>query len=388
MFPQSVEPAQALDLFAPVTLGRLTLPNRFVRAATWEGLAGEDGKVTPELTRLLVRLARGGVGLVITGHAYVLKQGQASPWQLGAHDQSMGPGLAALAEAAHAAGGKIAVQLAHAGRTAVGKLTGIEALGPSDGEGVRAMTGSEIEEAVQAFARAAALCRDCGMDAVEIHAAHGYLLSQFLSPAYNARTDEYGGSLENRARALLNVVRRARLAVGEDFPVLVKINSEDCLPGGLTVDEAAVVASWLGPAGADAVELSGGTGDSGRLGPVRQVRIKSVSDEGYFRQAAARVRAACGLPLILVGGVRSLEASSELVAEGVCDAVSLCRPFIREPELVARWKSGDRRPSACVSDSFCFRPAMAGEGIYCLTEKRRREKAAKSRAAETGKAEG
>ncbi|GAB6038478.1 NADH:flavin oxidoreductase [Fundidesulfovibrio butyratiphilus] len=381
MFPDPLKSVPCVDMFAPVTLGRLTLPNRFVRAATWEGLAAEDGRVTPELTRLLVRLAEGGVGLVITGHAYVLKQGQASPWQLGAHDPAMRPGLTDLAGAVRAAGAKIAVQLAHAGKAAVTALSGCEALGPSDGEGFRAMTVVEIERTVRAFATAAALCRECGFDAVEIHAAHGYLLSQFLSPAYNARTDDYGGGLENRARALLDVVRGVRRSVGDDFPVLVKINSEDCLPGGFSVDEAARVASWLGPAGADAVELSGGTGDSGRLGPVRQLRIKSPGDEGYFRRAAARVRAECDLPLLLVGGIRSLEAASELVAEGVCDAVSLCRPLIREPDLVARWKSGDRRPSACVSDSFCFRPAMAGEGISCLTEKRQREKAARARAA-------
>lgn len=385
MPPSSIESVESAsspspDLFAPVTLGRLTLPNRFVRAATWEGLAADDGQVTPELTRLLVRLAKGGVGLIVTGHAYVLRQGQASPWQLGAHDPAMGPGLAGLARAVHEAGGKIAVQLAHAGKAALANLSGAEVLGPSDGEGFRAMTGAEIDAAARAFATAAALCRDRGFDAVEIHAAHGYLLSQFLSPAYNARSDEYGGSLENRARLLLDVVARVRLAVGRDFPVLVKINSEDCLPGGLTVDEAARLAAWLGPAGADAVELSGGTGDSGRLGPVRQLRVRSVEDEGYFRRAAEKIRAVCDTPLILVGGIRSLEAAHELIANRVCDAISLCRPLIREPDLVARWKSGDTRPSACVSDSFCFRPAMAGQGISCLTETRQREKAARARA--------
>jgi 2,4-dienoyl-CoA reductase-like NADH-dependent reductase (Old Yellow Enzyme family) len=364
-------------MFQPVALGQLTIDNRFVRSATWEGMATEDGSVTEKLTRTLVRLAKGGMGLVVTGHAYVLKQGQAGPWKLGVHHPSMKPGLTGLTAAVHEAGGKIAAQLAHAGKLANVELSGAEALGPSDGEGFRAMTGAEIDSTVEAFARAAHLCRESGFDAVQIHAAHGYLLSQFLSPYYNKRSDAHGGSLENRARFLLAVVRRVRLAVGPEYPVLCKMNSDDFLPGGFTVDEAVTVAGMLKDVGLDCLEISGGTGDSGRLMPVRPGRIKSPGAEGYFKEAAGRIKAAVDLPLILVGGIRSFEVARKLVADGVCDAVSLSRPLIREPELVNRWKSGDLRPSACVSDNLCFRPAMSGEGISCLNEKIRREKAAR-----------
>lgn len=364
-------------MFEPVALGPLTLGNRFVRSATWEGMAAEDGSVTEALIQTLVRLARGGLGLVIAGHAYVAPQGQAGPWKLGVHDPAMRPGLTRLTGAVRAAGGKLVAQLAHAGLKAAVKLTGMAAVGPSDAEGGRAMTEAEIEVTVDAFAKAAHLCRESGFDAVQIHAAHGYLLSQFLSPYYNKRDDAYGGSLDRRAHFLLSVVRRVRLAVGPDYPILCKMNSEDFLPGGLSVDEAVVVAGLLKDAGLDILELSGGTADSGKFTPVRPGKIKSPDGEGYFKAAAARIKAAVDIPLILVGGIRSFEVARKLVADGVCDAVSLSRPLIREPELVNRWKSGDLRPAACVSDNLCFRPAVGGEGIYCLTEKLLREKAAK-----------
>ncbi|MFZ5427184.1 MAG: NADH:flavin oxidoreductase [Thermodesulfobacteriota bacterium] len=363
-------PDQPGMLFQPVRLGPLTLGNRFVRSATWEGMAAEDGSVTDRLIGTLARLAKGGVGLVVAGHAYVLKQGQSGPWKTGVHDPSMKPGLTALASAVREAGGKVAAQLAHGGIKASVKLTGMEALGPSDGEGFRAMTAEEIEAATQAFGRAALLCRESGFDAVQIHAAHGYLLSQFLSPFYNKRADGYGGSLENRARFLVSVARAVRQAVGDGYPVLCKLNSEDFLPGGLSMNESLEVAVMLKEAGLDILELSGGTGDSGKLSPVRVGRARSPEDEGYFKQAAARFKAGVDLPLILVGGIRSPEAAARLVADGVCDAVSMCRPLIREPDIINRWKSGDTRPSACVSDNLCFRPAMSGEGIYCLTEKK------------------
>lgn len=375
MLSRTVQTA-ASGMFEPVSLGRLTIGNRFVRSATWEGLAAEDGSVTERLSQTLVDLARGEVGLVVAGHAFVLKQGQAGPWKLGVHDPSMKPGLTGLTKAVHGAGGKIAAQLAHAGQRAEVELSGLEAVGPSGGEGFRSMTEAEIEAVVEAFASSAVLCHESGFDAVQIHAAHGYLLSQFLSPYYNTRTDAFGGSLENRARFLVSVVRRVRVAVGPGYPVLCKLNSEDFLPGGFTVEEAVVVAAMLSDAGLDALELSGGTGDSGKLVPIRPGKIVSPDGEGYFKEAARRIKSAVPLPLILVGGIRSFEVARRLVAEAACDAVSLSRPLIREPGLIGRWKSGDTRPSACVSDNLCYRAALRGEGISCPTEKLQKEKAA------------
>ena len=228
------------SLFAPVTINRLVLPNRFVRSATHEGLCGEDGLYTPALTEKLAELARGGIGLIISGHAFVSPGGRAGRNQAAAgRDECVVPWEHAL-EQIHAAGGRIALQLAHAGGLAADAET---AAGPSPFAAgtkrppCRELTLSSIAELVDLFTSAAVRAHEAGFDAVEIHAAHGYLLSQFLSPVYNKRTDRYGGELANRARLLYEIVSSIRNAVGGDFPILVKINSDDFADGGFTAAE-------------------------------------------------------------------------------------------------------------------------------------------------------
>jgi 2,4-dienoyl-CoA reductase-like NADH-dependent reductase (Old Yellow Enzyme family) len=363
------------ELFETTSIKGLILDNRFVRSATWEGMAREDGSCTARLIDLMVELARGGVGLIISGHAFVLKEGQAGPWQLAVHDDALKPGLQGMTAAVHDAGGKIVMQLAHAGGRALPELTGREALGPSAEEGAegsacREMTREDIQRTVKAFAGAAVRARASGFDGVQIHAAHGYLLSQFLSPYYNRRSDEYGGSVEGRARMVLEVLKAIRREVGETYPILIKMNSEDFLEGGLETKEMVAVALLLEEAGIDAVELSGGTGDSGRYIPVRPGKIDGEDKEVYYRRAAGLYREKVGVPLMLVGGIRSYGVAEELVRSGAADYVSLCRPLIREPDLVNRWKSGDRRKSTCLSDNLCFKPVRAGEGLYCYTERK------------------
>ncbi|HOV86909.1 MAG TPA: NADH:flavin oxidoreductase [Syntrophobacteraceae bacterium] len=359
-------------LFESSRIGTLILDNRFVRSATWEGMAGEDGAATPPLTDLMVRLARGKVGLIITGHAYVRREGQAGPRQLGVYGDELLAGLRQMASAVHEAQGKIVLQIAHAGVHAASNLTGLEPLGPSvldhpQAPRCRSMSGEEIREVAAAFGRAAERARTCGFDGVQVHAAHGYLLSQFLSGFYNRRTDSYGGSLENRARFLCHVVSEIRRVSGRDFPLLVKINSEDFVPGGLTVEEMIRVARRLEELGVDGIELSGGTILSGKYNAVRRGDV-TLEGEGYYRQAAKRCKESLGIPVLLVGGIRSFPVAERFVEEGYADFISLSRPFIREPNLVARWSSGDIRRSECLSDNLCFKPAMRGPGVYCLTE--------------------
>ncbi len=224
------------DLFDATTIGGMVLSNRFVRSATWEGLAAPDGSSTEALNEMSAALARGGVGLIISGHAYVSAEGRAGPWQLGADADAMTPGLAGMADAVHAAGGVIALQIAHAGLRGVDRPDGAPPLGPSvletaDGQVGREMDSGDLEAVTEAFAQAAIRARTAGFDAVQIHAAHGYLLSQFLSPYFNRRIDAYGGSVRNRARLLVEIIGAAGRAVGPGFPVLVKMNSEDFLPG-------------------------------------------------------------------------------------------------------------------------------------------------------------
>lgn len=283
-------------LFEKTTINDMTLANRFVRSATWEGMADEDGSCTSRLTDLMVELARGEVGLIITGHTYVRREGQAGIRQLGVYDDKLLPGLSKMTEAVHKSGGKIVMQLAHAGCHAAAHLTELEPLGPSvmenkKGPICREITLKEIQEIVNAFGEGAVRAQKAGFDGVQIHGAHGYFLSQFLSPFYNRREDEYGGSIENRARIVLEVFRSIRAAVGDHFPILIKINSEDFVEGGQTQEDMLQAVAMLEKEGIDAIELSGGSQRSKpALSPVRVGKLDSEEKEAYYREAARRYK--------------------------------------------------------------------------------------------------
>jgi 2,4-dienoyl-CoA reductase-like NADH-dependent reductase (Old Yellow Enzyme family) len=272
------------------------------------------------------------------------------------------------------------LQLAHAGVQADTSLTKLEAFGPSSlssGSGLvgRAMTPDGIEQTTAAFVAAAQRAQAAGFDGVQIHAAHGYLLSQFLSPFFNRRTDEFGGSLENRARIVLTILEGIKATCGETFPVLIKLNSEDFIDGGLTVEEMLQIAAVLEEAGIDSIEMSGGSMDAAsKFKPVRRGGLPSDDREVYYRAAASRFKSAIGLPLILVGGIRSYTVAEKLIEDGIADYISLSLPFIRQPHLVARWKSGNTEKSACGSCNLCFRPIVEGSGMYCVAERRQRER--------------
>jgi 2,4-dienoyl-CoA reductase-like NADH-dependent reductase (Old Yellow Enzyme family) len=362
-------------LFETTTIKNLILPNRFVRSATWEGLAADDGAVTQRLIDVAVRLALGGVGLIISGHAYISREGQAGLWQLGVYSDELIPGLTEMTKAVHQRGGKIAMQLAHAGSKAASHLSGLDPIGPSTAEIGGSHIGKEmnkkdIEKVIQAFAAAALRAKRAGFDAIQIHGAHGYLVSQFLSPYFNRRTDEYGGSIQNRTRFVVELLEAVRKAVGSEFPVFIKLNSEDFLPNGLTVDEMISASEILEKAGMDSIEMSGGTFLSGKNYPSRQGKPGQGEHEAYYEAAARRCKKALKIPLMLVGGLRTFETAERLVLENVADYIAMCRPFIREPELVNRWKSGDRKPALCISDSGCFRPGFEGKGVHCVVEGR------------------
>jgi len=359
------------ELFEQTILNGMTLANRFVRSATWEGLATAEGFATDGLTNLLVDLARGNVGLIITGHAYVSPEGQAAPGQLGIYTDGHVPSLKEMVGKIHEAGGKIAIQISHGGRFAL-KLPNVVRLGPSTLESkgkiqCREMSLEEIHRTTGQFAQAAQRARAVGFDAVQIHAAHGYLLSEFLSPFFNSRTDAYGGPIGNRARFLLDVVDVVRREVGSAFPVLVKLNSQEFLQGGYTVEDMLEVASLLEKAGVDAIEMSGGNHVAGIFGgffPARKVKPKEEVLP-YYLGEARRYKERIHLPLMLVGGIRSYEWEARILLEGYADYISLSRPLIREPGLINRWRSGDTAKSACISDNGCFKPALNGEGIFC-----------------------
>lgn len=373
------------ELFDRIEINGMVLRNRSVRSATWTGTAAQNGRCTTKLIKLMGRLARGQVGLIITGFSYVMPNGKALPRQLGIHDDAMIPDLSKLTERVHAANGKIAMQIVHAGvQTVITKRRDTPVWGPSAvhdklfGWTPKAMTQREIKETVQAFARAADRVKRAGFDAVELHGAHGYLISQFLSPFRNRRTDKYGGPIENRARFLFETYRAVRKTVGRDFPVLIKLNTKDFVRGGFHERDALFVARRLGEMGIDAIEMSGGIPAAGDLGPARE-KIRKTSDEAYFLPLAKKIRRQVSVPVILVGGVRSLKAVNRILNTGAADLVSMARPLIREPGLVGRWKAGNHKKAKCVSCNQCFGAAMSPEGIYCVLERRVKEKQKKKK---------
>jgi 2,4-dienoyl-CoA reductase-like NADH-dependent reductase (Old Yellow Enzyme family) len=364
--------------FEPSTINGMKLANRFVRSATWEAMAADDGACTPKLIDLMTGLAKGGLGLIISSHAYVSPEGQAGPWQLGVYSDNLVPGLEAMAKAVHENGGKIVMQLAHAGFFANAKLTGQTPLAPSNVAGFaksarKEMTVEDIQDVVKSYGAAAKRAQNAGFDGVQVHAAHGYLLSQFLSPAFNRRNDAYGGDIRHRAKAVVEVLRQIRQTVGREYPVLVKMNCRDFIENGLVVEDSLEVGALLESEGIDAIELSGGVLVGGKLSPSR-VGIKSEEKEAYFQDDARAFKEKVRVPLILVGGNRSFQVAERLINEGIADYISMSRPLIREPDLINRWRAGDLSKAACVSDNMCFRPALKGEGIYCVTEERERKR--------------
>jgi 2,4-dienoyl-CoA reductase-like NADH-dependent reductase (Old Yellow Enzyme family) len=361
------------EIFEPTNMRGIELENRLVRSATWEGLANADGTVTPALIRIHEELAEGGIGLIISSYMYVQKVGKQTLGQIGVDSDQVIPGLAELAQVVHERDGKIVAQIVHCGGQADRRLTGgLQPVAPSAIESPGysmtplELTIDQIHEIIDDFAAAARRLQKVGFDGVQLHGAHGYLLAQFLSPLRNQRTDEYGGTLENRARFSLEVYRAVRSAVGADFPIMIKLNANDFLEGSTTEIDSCHLAAALAAEGINAIEVSGGTPGSGKLGAARP-NIKEPSDEAYFLpQAEAIRRAAPSVPLMLVGGMRSPQIMEEILAAGSADYFSMSRPLIREPGLPARWKSGDRSRAACISCLGCFGPARKGEGISCV----------------------
>jgi 2,4-dienoyl-CoA reductase-like NADH-dependent reductase (Old Yellow Enzyme family) len=337
-------------LFETSEINGMVLPNRFIRSATWDGLATDDGASTPQMVALLSNLAKGGVGLIITGHAYVHPHGQHQPWQLGIDREKLMPGLQSMADAIHENGGNIVIQLGYGGAY----------LSKSR---LRNMTSQDIRTLVTSYGKAAERAKRAGFDGIQIFAAHGFFLSQMLCPRYNDRTDEYGGDIRNRARILLQVTQEIRNIVGPDYPVLVKLNCRDFVENGLTLEESIQVGAMLGEKGIDAIELSGGLLNNPNL---MKAGIHIIEEEAYFQDDAKAFKKTIDVPLILVGGIRSYQTAERLINEGTADYISMCRPFISETDLINRWKAGDHNKSACISCNHCIEQTKKGEGICCV----------------------
>jgi 2,4-dienoyl-CoA reductase-like NADH-dependent reductase (Old Yellow Enzyme family) len=366
------------EIFEETGIGNMVLENRFVRSATWENRATDEGFVTDELIDFTAELARGNVGLIITGISYVTEEGKITFGQTGIHRDECIPGLKRLTDEVHRLGSRVAAQLAHGGGKSGVFQPGEPLLAPSDMEREffgtapsRAMTRDEIESVKEAFCRAALRARVAGFDAVELHAAHGYLLSEFLSPLCNRREDEYGGDLKKRARFVAELIGGIRRTVGPDFPILMKVNGNDFVDGGLRATEVAEMTSLFEKEGLDAVEISGGLFGSDRI-PKELIRksVRNPETSAFFLPQAQEFRERVNIPIILVGGIRAVEMIERLLADERVDYVAMSRPFIREPHLVRLWKSGDRTPSTCQTCGRCLLKAFRGHKVQCYRSKK------------------
>lgn len=330
-----------------------TLPNRLAKSAMSEILADlETNAPTDELIRLYERWARSGAGLLLTGHVIVDPDGLGEPGNVVIVDDRHRAGLRRWAEAAQAHGARLWMQLNHAGRQAPKRLTRrpvapsavpLQGMGGMFGK-PRALEAREIEALVERFAVAAAVAKDAGFAGVQVHAAHGYLISQFLSSRTNLRDDAWGGDPARRSRFLLEVVRAIRAAVGPAFPVGVKLNSADFQRGGFTIEEAMDVARALEAAGIDLLEVSGGNYESpamtgtGEL--ARKQRGSSRDREAYFLDYARRIRTVTKTPILLTGGMRSRVVMEDAIGSGAVDVIGMARPMTHTPELPARLLDG------------------------------------------------
>jgi len=355
-------------LFEPIELNGMKISNRLVRSATNDRRADLSGKVNDSMITVYEALAEGGVGLIITGHAYVAWNGKASPEMIGIHEDDMIPDLKRLVQAVHKYDSKIMLQINHAGRQTSTATIGETPVAPSavynplTEETPKELTTEEIEALIDAYVAATQRGISAGFDAVQIHCAHGYLGSQFISPYTNKRADQWGGSLENRMRFPLEIYRRIRKSAGESYPVMVKLNSEDFLDGGLTIDDSAQIAKIFAREGIDAIEISGGMAESGPY--MARKDISEETDEAYFLPNAREFKKVIDVPLILVGGVRSPGLMEQLLTDGEAEMMSMSRPFIREPDLVNRWKKGERRKADCISCNGCFK--YRDEPVRCI----------------------
>lgn len=355
-------------LFDQTEYGGLKLKNRFMRSATFDGRADERGHLTKELFEVYENLAKGGVGTIITGLAYVTNLEQPYPGQLGIYDDSFIEEYSKFTAMCHKYDANIIVQLACLGsqtylKEGGGKtMWGASAVEDRGYKGTpRALTVEEIHHVQQAFADAALRAKRAGFDGVQLHAAHGYLLSKFLTPYYNRRTDHYGGGIENRAKMLLETYQAVREKVGPAYPVLVKINSEDYMADGMTFRECKYVCKKIAAlGGVSMLEISGGSLSSRpNEGYARQI---TQEQESYFKAQAAEIAKENDVPVILVGGNRNFAALTDILNNTHIAYVAFCRPLICESQLINRWQAGDLRPAKCISCGKCFHP----NGTSCI----------------------
>jgi len=350
-------------LFEPYEFSGIKMRNRFVRSATVNNLTNEENRFTPAHRKLYTDLARGGVGLIIAGvhrpkREWFLDHAFQQPClDVPGIDEEMG----AIVEEVHRLGAAFVSQI-----SPPFKINGKQVSGSAMDVNLvpEPLNEHDIAEIKAAYRNAGRVLRSAGCDGVQFHCCHNDVLSRTISPFFNKREDQYGGSPENRARLVLELAQEIKTGATGDFPVLVKMNASDFREDGMIVDEAAEIGSILAVGGICAIEPScGGAGASHTpSGPT----AKEDWHEGYLIDYAARIKEAVNVPVMVVGGMRDLNMMEEVVQSGKGDLISICRPFIREPDLINRWTAGDTSPSKCISCDGCLKETEKRRKLRCV----------------------
>ena len=383
------------SVFDRSTLAGISLQNRFIRSATHEAMGDEEGRPLKKLAQLYERLSRGGVGAIITGVLGVHVNGQGFPNMLMLDKDQYVEDYKKLLEPVKNLGTPVIAQLAHTGGKSHPSAVGKEVLGPSKKKYppwnlvTKEMTVEEIEEVIDGFVQAVRRTKEAGFDGVQIHAAHGYLLSEFLSPHCNYRTDEWGGDTERRYRIIGEIMQAARQVVGS-YPIMIKISSHDADKNGMTLSEAIKVARLFQESGGDAVEVSSGGINAFDMSRVEKIPVEAIFKldpqfsqlhpllkkilstllplmvkkvtpiYNYNVEPAAQIKEQLDIPVIVVGGLRKLGDMEQIINEEKADYVSLCRPLIIEPTLIERFQSGKQDRSKCIDCSYCLLGVLSG----------------------------
>jgi 2,4-dienoyl-CoA reductase-like NADH-dependent reductase (Old Yellow Enzyme family) len=386
----------SLTAFGPARLGPVTLKNRIIKSATFEG-AAPKGAVTDALVEFHRQVAAGGVAMTTVAYLAVSPEGRTDRHCVLLSDDVL-PGLRRLTDAVHDAGAAASAQIGHAGPVANGRSNGMPSLAPTrrlapTGQLTRAVTDQDIDRITGEYARGARIAVEAGFDCIEVHLGHNYLLSAFLSPKLNRRTDQWGGSLANRARFPRQVVSVVREAVGDRVAVTAKLNMADGVVGGFWLEESLEFAQMLESDGVlDALELTGGSSLSNPMylfrgeAPLREfgatlpapmrLGFRAVGghflkaypfEEAYFLPYARQFLDALSMPLILLGGVNRLETVENAVAEGF-SFVAMARALLREPDLIARWEKGSAAEGLCIHCNKCMPTIYSGTRCVLVPE--------------------
>jgi len=375
-------------LFDKTSIRGMELKNRLVRSATHEGMADANGFPTEQLFNLYERLAKGGVGLIVTGHSYISENGKTDN-MLGISDDEYTQRYRELVDHVHANGAKIALQINHCGRQTTKDMTGTQTIAPSAIrdkmllDKPRAMTEKEIERTIANFGKASKRAKDSHFDAVQLHGAHGYLINSFLCPYTNRRKDKWGGSIENRMRFVQEVYKSCRAQVGDDYPIFIKISAYDNMKNGLKKEEGITMAEMMADMGFDAIEVSCGIGEDGistvrgdlhvdaalekypmykKQNPVLKFILKHFGEQiikpvpfsqSYNRSVAREIKAKVDIPVFVVGGMTDPSVMENVIEKGDADYISLCRALIANPKFPDKIKQGSREPSKCIHCNLC-----------------------------------